>query len=162
MFVLRFISGHETDIKRMLCSLQNQIKDTFRPNDGDKAYCVCDRDCEGYKLDHMLEAKREAHGTPVNLIISNPCFEIWLLNHFQYSTRSYLNFQELKNELCRYIPCYQKNNDYYASHLKGKTVNAIRNSIQQIVQVNQSPADFCVINNPGIEIYEIVQTIIQA
>ncbi len=111
MFVLRFISGHETDIKRMLCSLQNQIKDTFRPNDGDKAYCVCDRDCEGYKLDHMLEAKREAHGTPVNLIISNPCFEIWLLNHFQYSTRSYLNFQELKNELCRYIPCYYSGNE---------------------------------------------------
>ena len=79
--------------------------------------------------------KRKVHRDDAKLIVSNPCFEIWYLNHFRYTTRSFNCIRELMDELCNFLPCYEKNGDYYRSHLKTKTTDAIINSIRQIEQV---------------------------
>jgi len=94
-----------------------------------------------------------------------------LIFNFEFSTRSsgrlflrfythpYGTFQELKSDLCSYIPCFEKNTDYYHSHLKTKTADAIRNSARQISQANmEHQFEVFVPGNPGTEVTEIVQT----
>jgi len=149
-YALQFTSGRETDLRNMWQSLHDLMRESFSQEDEDKAYCVCDSDFEPYKLDRIREIRRSARQDSARLIISNPSFEIWFLNHFRYSTRSYGTFQELKGDLCTFIPCYEKNADYYRSHLRTKTVDAIRNSIRQIEQVNQNQQSVdSVPGNPG-------------
>jgi hypothetical protein len=157
-YALQFTSGRETDLRNMWQSLHDLMLDAFNQEDEDKAYCICDSDFEPYKIGRIRDIRRTAQQDPAQLIISNPCFEIWFLNHFRYSTRPYGTFQELKDDLCTFIPCYEKNANYYRSHLRIKTVDAIRHSVQQIEQVHQDQqsAD-SVPGNPGTEITEIVQ-----
>jgi len=45
--------------------------------------------------------------------ISNPCFEVWFLLHFSYSTRCLNVFEDVKMELLKYMPDYEKNKDVY-------------------------------------------------
>ena len=152
-YSLQFTPGRETDLLNMWRALHDLMNDSFSASDGDKAYCVCDRDYESYKLDRIREVKREASRDPAKLIVSNPCFELWFLNHFRYSTRSYVSYRDLKSDLCDHIPCFEKNVDYYQSHLRSKTTEAINNSNRQIEQVNGDclSEDF-VIDNPGVGI----------
>ena len=125
-YALQFTPGRETDLRNMWQSLHDLMRESFSQEDEDKAYCVCDSDFEPYKLDRIREIKRSARQDPAKLIISNPSFEIWFLNHFKFSTHPYGTFQELKSDLCSYIPCFEKNTDCYHSHLRIKTTDAIR------------------------------------
>lgn len=158
-YALQFTSGRETDLRNMWQSLHDLMRESFSQEDEDKAYCVCDSDFEPYKLDRIREIKRSARQDPAKLIISNPSFEIWFLNHFKFSTHPYGTFQELKSDLCSYIPCFEKNTDCYHSHLRIKTTDAIRNSARQISQANmEHQSEVFVPGNPGTEVAEIVQT----
>lgn len=160
-FSLQFTPGHETNPKRMWTALHDSMKEVFSASDGDKAYCVCDRDYEAHKLERIREIKREASCDHAKIIVSNPCFELWFLNHFRYSTRAYGSTQDLISDLCDYIPCYKKNADYYQLHLKSRTTDALNHSKRQSEQVNiDQQSDDIVINNPGTEVAGIVQTLI--
>ena len=157
-FALNYTSGHETDLRNMWKALHELIRDSFSPEDGDKAYCLCDCDYESYKLERIKEIKQEARRSHAKLIVSNPCFELWFLNHFRYSTKSYTTNRELIADLCNYVPCYEKNIDYYSAYLKLKTSDAMKNSIVQIKQSSNSGlSDHFIPENPGTEIPVIVQ-----
>lgn len=160
-YSLKFTPGRETDLQNMWHTLHDLMSEVFSARDGDKAFCICDRDHEAYKLDRIRELKQEANRDDAKIIVSNPCFEIWFLNHFRYSTRRYHSVHELMEDMCRYIPYYEKKVDYYQKHLKSNTSDAITNSIRQIEQVNGSNSSTeYVIENPGTEIAKIVQMII--
>lgn len=156
-YALNFTSGRETDLRNMWKALNDLTQDSFNQDDGDKAYCLCDRDFEPYKNGRIREIKQEARRSQAKLIVSNPCFEIWFLNHFRYSTKSYSSNQALLGDLCNFVPCYEKNVDYYATHLKSKTTEAIRNSIRQIEQNSgDGRSDDFIPDNPGTEITMII------
>ena len=160
-YALNFTSGRETDLRNMWRSLHELMSDGFSMDDGDKAYCLCDRDFEPYKLERIREIKQDAHRSQAKLIVSNPCFEIWFLNHFRYSTKTYGSIRELMGDLCTHLPCYEKNIDYYQSHLQSKTTDAIRNSIRQIERSNTSNLlDDFIPENPGTEFTEIVNDLL--
>ena len=42
---------------------------------------------------------------------ANPCFEVWFLFHFRYSTHAYYTSAEAVKDLKNYIPNYEKNLD---------------------------------------------------
>lgn len=58
-----------------------------RKRDYDKVYCVIDRDSHV----NFHDAIALAAGTKgkVQLVISNPCFEYWLILHFSYTRKGY-------------------------------------------------------------------------
>ena len=41
-------------------------------------------------------------------MLSVPCFEIWFLSHFNFSTKQYTSSAEVVAELQKYIPGYRK------------------------------------------------------
>lgn len=158
-YVLIFTPGRESDPINMYKSLKKIIKESFSENDGDKAYCICDRDFEAYKLDKLMKIRQDkTTKKKISVLVSNPCFEVWFLNHFEFYTKEIMSNKSVEKTLCKYIDCYSKNGEYY-DLLKDKTHDAINNSIRQLKKSKRNNENE-VLANPSTEIYKIVQEII--
>ena len=73
----------------------------------------------------------------IHIIISNPTFEIWFLNHFIKTNKEMTNSQLLV-EISKYLIDYSKNVDYF-ENLEGKIEKAISNSKFQMSKGNDNP-----------------------
>lgn len=73
---------------------------------GDKAYILLDVDKDKRKLELIKRLQKE--NKKVRFIISNPCFEVWYMAHFEYSTKEYKDSREVKRQLGKYIPDYNE------------------------------------------------------
>ncbi len=76
----------------------------------DEVWCVLDSEIETKEKESVLKqaldlAKREK----INVALSRPCFEYWLLLHETYTTKSFQDYEATKRELRRYYPEYEKN-----------------------------------------------------
>lgn len=69
----------------------------------DEVWCVFDVDSHP----HIADAKQKASANGVRLAISNPCFELWLLLHFQ-DQRAHIERHHVKSTCRNYIPGYEK------------------------------------------------------
>ena len=78
-----------------------QKKAKRKGSDFDAVWCVFDRDPGHQDFDRAVELAKKHK---FNLAISVPCFEIWLLLHYCYTTRSFCNAQDVIGELCKYCP----------------------------------------------------------
>ena len=58
-----------------------------RSKDYNQVYCVIDRDT--HKNFHEARALAAASKNKVTLVISNPCFEYWLILHFSFTRKGY-------------------------------------------------------------------------
>ncbi len=104
------IPGHITDPKGMqskILSYWNEYE--MDVSKGDAAFIVLDLDCDSEK--GKLIRKLAKENGNARFIVSNPCFEVWFLLHFRYSTHSYLSSAETIKDLRNYIPKYEKNSD---------------------------------------------------
>jgi len=100
----------------------------------DFVYCIVDLDrilLNAKELDFY--SKNKVKYQNIIFIESNPCFEIWLLLHFEFSTRTYNNCHSLIGFLKKYISDYEKSFNYLSNKdlyliLYSKMENAIQNS----------------------------------
>lgn len=76
--------------------------------DYDEVWCVFDRDTHTDFDEALLLAKKSR----ICVAFSVPCFEIWYLLHFVYTTRPFQNYDELEPVLKEHIPHYDKTRDY--------------------------------------------------
>lgn len=69
----------------------------------DAIWCVFDVD------DHtrLADARQQAQAHGIRLAISNPCFELWALLHFQEQT-AFLNREKVRGSLKKHLPEYRK------------------------------------------------------
>ena len=78
-----------------------------RQHDGflayDEVWCVFDVD----EHPRIPEARQQARDNGIKLAISNPCFELWALLHFQDQS-AYLSRQDAQRQLRLHIPEYGK------------------------------------------------------
>ena len=112
---------------------QQQIKLYGESAAFEKVYCVYDTD-EHTSLD---EAKRLIKANKFNGVISNPCFEYWLLLHFKYTRALFLSSGDktaatmCQKQLKQYLPDYQKTEIFkYFDLLLDTMPVAIANSTQ--------------------------------
>ena len=84
---------------------------------GDLVYAVFDTDVGKEK--QIEKTRKIAKNEKVGLILSNPCFELWLLMHFTFSTKSYSNNKAVCDELMRKWPKYKKNINSF-EEIRGK------------------------------------------
>lgn len=71
----------------------------------------------------------------VIVIINNPCFEYWLLLHFEATSRFYTSYDNLIKQLKKYLSGYEKSQIYYTKQnqdiylrLSSKLSDAITNA----------------------------------
>ena len=97
---IRFAKGGSTDPVNMVSELLFECKDMgFDPEAGDTAYCVLDSDFAASKNIQIALADKKAEANDLSLIVSSPCFEIWYLCHYDYSTKAFGSNEEVINEL---------------------------------------------------------------
>lgn len=76
----------------------------------DAAFCVIDGDV----LEHPSTPGMKQRDGKVRVIMTIPCFELWLLLHHKYTNRDFMNCRELiTRELKNYWPGYEKSKAYH-------------------------------------------------
>ena len=94
---------------------------------GDKVYCLVDLDLDNDKYDKYVKAKKRYKN--IELIPSNPCFEIWLMYYFTKNPRVIGSSQKVKDAMAKYIPGYTESMDVVAvANLLDKHLIAINNA----------------------------------
>ena len=125
---------------------------------GDMAFVVVDLDNKEDKAKEIqqLEAKNRVE----KFIVSNPCFEVWYLLHYGFSTKSYINADAVIRELKKHYSEYEKTSDMYPL-LKDIMDDAIANAEKlekyHEVERHSHPDVKC---NPYTDIHKLVKIII--
>lgn len=101
---------------------------------GDRVWCVFDIDINynnnnavQSKISEIQKAKLKADKDKIRLGMSNPCFELWYLLHFEYTTAIMKSYSDVQKKLIKYINDYDKTKDVYYL-LKDRIDIAVKNS----------------------------------
>lgn len=159
-YIIKFHkAGHLTDPTKMAESIRKRWDaEEADVRTGDMAFVVVDLDNKESKAKEIqqLEAKNGVE----KFIVSNPCFEVWYLLHYEYSTRSYINADAVIRELKKHFPGYEKTSDMYPV-LKGNMDEAIANAEKleeyHKVEEHMHPDTAC---NPYTDVHKVVNVLI--
>jgi hypothetical protein len=78
----------------------------------DEVWCVFDID----EHPGVSEAKQQARDNGIEVAISNPCFELWILLHFR-DQRAHIDRAAVQRECANYLPRFEKKVPFAAVHL---------------------------------------------
>ena len=85
--------GNITDPAGMQRKILQYWKDKgLDKKQGDTAFIVLDLDCSSEKAQRIKKLAESS--TITRFIVSSPCFEVWFLLHFRYSTHAYTSSTE--------------------------------------------------------------------
>lgn len=123
---------------------------------GDRAFCLIDLDLRHDKFEAYLNARQKYHD--ITFVISNPCFEIWLLYHFTNNPKAESSSQAVKEQLKKYIPDYNEALDVYSQYdLQNMFATAINRSEKRN---NLYESDLALVNrNPYTEVQNIIMAL---
>ena len=155
-----FSDGNNTDpVNIVHDALNSADKRDVEPQNGDSIYAVFDTDFK--KESQISEARKLAERNGVEIIPSNPCFEVWLLLHFRYSTRGYQSNNEVIKELNDVWPEYRKNIASFQP-LRNRCEDAIENA-RKLKQFHNETKGTEIVErcNPSSDVGKLVTRIIK-
>jgi hypothetical protein len=146
-------SPHTCPLRLVTYALQ-QCED----EDYDRVYCVFDKDAHDHYEPALQEIKKHTHLYSAQSV---PCFEYWLLLHFEYSTRPYGRANKSPGEavlsdLKRKIPGYEKGSQGIFQKIKNDNPNAIACAIGYAKRANKA-AHESKTDNPSTYVGELVE-----
>ncbi|MDO5329561.1 MAG: RloB family protein [Coriobacteriia bacterium] len=129
---VKHVKGNSTDPVNMVKELINLGNDySLDSSNNDLAVCLIDLDQKEYKVKQLNRAVREINKARVNfnieIIVSNPCFEVWYLMHYEPCMRRFSNNSQVITALKEYIPDYEKTDESVYKNLIGLIKTAIYN-----------------------------------
>ena len=154
-----FAQGNETDPVKIVRNTARRVKEeelSFK--EGDMAISVFDLDLDEAKYLQLQEAKAVAGKKNIQIITSNPCFEVWYLEHFGFSTKPFSSSSAAVKELEKKLPGYQKNNCDFEL-LYPKTKDAI-NNCERLDKYHTDNSDVTEMANPRTDMYKVIKDII--
>lgn len=126
------------------------IKSLRRDSDYDRVYCVFDRDSHE-NFDRALVKARMPK--KISTIVSYPCFEFWLLLHFEMKTKPFplcdAVIQRLK--LKKHFPHYKKSMPNLFEQFEDRLGDAIKNAKENRKLMRQIN-----VKNPSTEVDKLV------
>ncbi|MBA6231989.1 MULTISPECIES: RloB family protein [unclassified Colwellia] len=123
----------------------------------DKVYCVFDKDSHGTYDETLIRISAQKPRGVFHSAISVPCFEYWLLLHFQYTTKPYhaTGSSSIGNEVLKDLkavfPEYAKGSDDIFERLSGQLEFAKSNAQRSLAHALTDHTD-----NPTTYIHELV------
>lgn len=153
--------GNNTDpvgvVEDLLKSAKQEELDL---KDGDILACFIDVDFKNGRDQELRAAMKLARQNNISVFLSNPCFEIWYLLHFRYSTKLYGSNEEVIKELGSYISDYSKSKDVY---------DLIENKIDQALLNTKRLESYHLENGtndrlkklPSTEAYKLIEMILE-
>jgi hypothetical protein len=144
--------------KEPMALVNYAIEKYSKYRDYDKIYCVFDQD-EHIKYQSALDEIKlhQQKGIPIHAIISIPCFELWLLLHFEFSTRAYRKEgkksagDQLCSKLKEFIPDYTKGHQKIYDITKSNLAIAVKNA--KIIADQQSING----DNPSTNFFQLIE-----
>ena len=114
------------------------ILDCGRPED--EGWAVYDREAESAIPDSVHAEARNKAGIRINIAISNICFEVWLLIHFQTSCRAHCSFESLSKDrdFKKHLPNYDKG---VCREYSDKEIAAARKNAERLNEQTKAGAD---------------------
>lgn len=95
-------------------------------NKFDSIWIVLDKD----KYTELEETFTLAKKNDINIAFSAISFELWYLLHFTYTTKPWRSYAQLKDELLKHLPDYDKSHSDMYERLKNKTSTAVNNAVK--------------------------------
>lgn len=126
--------GNDTDPIQIAKHLRNEMQDCgYDPGQGDLAFAFVDHDLKPSKDVEIALAEKVLAETEGKLIVSNPCFEVWLLAHLRFTTRSFSSSEDvissLDEEMIKTgLGGYSKENPQTFDKLRDRLPDAIENA----------------------------------
>lgn len=110
---LKIIPSEATDPKNMAKKARQAIDEMQLDNKlGDRVFCLVDLDLSPSQLQKVEdEQKKTKKKCQVEFILSNPCFEVWLLFYFVPHPKVEQSSQKVKEQLKKYVPQYSESFD---------------------------------------------------
>ncbi|AFZ27909.1 hypothetical protein Cylst_5934 [Cylindrospermum stagnale PCC 7417] len=129
------------NIIERLIEERQQMKDEKRWSNKDVAWAVFDGDEHIEKSRAIWDnAINRAKSQNIQLAITNPCFELWYLIHFQEHLGQ-INRDKLAKLLEKHIPDYDKSMCLYPKPLKSLTKRAIQYADKIAKQIERNELD---------------------
>lgn len=101
------IEGHGEDPKALVERAVLRKREERRSRDPEKSFdeiwCVFDVDEHA----RLADARQQARDNGIELAVSNPCFELWALLHFQDQT-AFVDREKVRSSLKKHLPDYRK------------------------------------------------------
>ena len=158
-----FAKGNDTDPIKIV---KNTIKSSDKNHQGldlkhgDLVSSVFHTDTDITKQSFIEKAIEYGENHNVKVILSNPCFEVWFLQHFRYSSKALMSSKEAVDELRRYLPEYRKNKDI-SDKIWPNTTIAIRNCNKLNDYHKKNGKTKCLELNPSSEVSKFFEIILQ-
>jgi hypothetical protein len=127
----------------------------------DEVFCVFDEDGKSDKFQEACQQSIKIQNC--RAITSIPCFELWFLLHYRYTTKPFQNCRELSADLESDLKSasilkkreqYDKSNPNWYTVLKSKMNDALTNS-QKLMQQNDG------YGNPSTNVHELVEKLLK-
>lgn len=106
-------------------------------NSFDKVYCVFDKDNHDGYSEVISQIVSKKPKDTFFAITSVPCFEYWLLLHFQLTTRPFSNASDVISELRQFIPNYAKGNNEIFQKIQNSMKFALDNALDNAERANR-------------------------
>jgi hypothetical protein len=131
-----------------------------RKENYDEIWCVLDVETSASRKD-LNEAMKIARENDLQICLSNPCFEVWILSHFVRHARAYNNCDAVIVELNphwqrEFGQEYQKNDEHIYPRLKDKTSAAVSNA-EWVRETHHCTAKSVADCNSSTEVYKLVK-----
>lgn len=143
---LALARGARVKVRQKTDSPENLVryaKCIFTKDEYDSVWCVVDVD------DFDIEAARvEAERLGVELAVSNPCFEIWLILHFTDHRAHVDNGKACCKLLTKHVPGYDKTKVDYATFDDG-----VEAAIKRAKELGPG--------NPSTDVWRLVEVLLQ-
>lgn len=125
----------------------------------DEVWCVLDVE-DPTRRDSLDKAVTIAAQNGITLCLSNPCFEVWLLSHFQRKGRAYKDCDAAIVDLNKHWQkhCgqdYRKNDDQVYDRVSGLTERAVANAqwVRETYHCGKAQTADC---NSSTDVYRLV------
>lgn len=154
---ITYARGNNTDPLKLVKMLIKEIDELkLDLQDDDVAYCIFDTDVDPNKNKIIEEAIQLARKNNIKIITSSPCFELWLLLHYDYTTAN-MDSEEVIKRLKEYYPKYEKNINIYPDIIKEIDLAIDRAKKLEKYQTDNNRRIGTVEANPNTEVYKIVE-----
>ena len=126
----------------------------------DKVYCVFDKDQHPNYPQALNKINNIKAKNTFVAITSVPCFEYWLLLHYDYTTKAHTNLpgnsaaEQMLKALKTVMPNYEKNQENIFSMLFDKLEIAKKHAVQAWQAAKQTGTD-----NPSTNIHQLVEAL---
>lgn len=156
-----FAEGNETDPVKIVKNTKKRAdKENIEEENGDFAVSIFDLDLQESKKRQYKQALKIASDNRIKVITSNPCFEVWYLEHFEYTSKQYNSSAEVIKELKRRLPNYQKDKCDFVE-LYSRTQNAIKNCKKlERFHEQSGTGKLGAFNNPQTDMYKLVEIVL--